>query len=119
MRAQIVELRQGFAKRGIAVVVVTDAGFKPDRQVSDIETVLAQNPSIIVSIPTDPVATPDADARAAAQGVKLVFMDNVPKGMRADPGYVSVVSTDNYGNGLVAGLFIAQALKGQDRVGLV
>ena len=118
-RAQIAGLHQGFAKLGIDVVAVTDAGFKSDRQVSDIETVLAQKPNIIVSIPTDPVATADAYARAAAQGVKLVFMDNVPKGMTAGHGYVSIVSADNYGNGVVAGLLMAQALKSQGKVGLV
>lgn len=118
-RAQIAGLREGFAKLGIKVIAVTDAGFKSDRQVSDIETVLAQHPSIIVSIPVDPVATADAYAKAAAQGVKLVFMDNVPHGMSAGHGYVSVVSADNYGNGVVAGLLMAQNLKEKGRVGLI
>jgi len=118
-RAQIAGLHAGFAKLGIKVIAVTDAGFKSDRQVSDIETVLAQHPNIIVSIPTDPVATADAYAKAAAQGVKLVFMDNVPHGMSAGHGYVSVVSADNYGNGVVAGLLMAQALKSEGQVGLI
>ena len=38
-------------------VMVQDANFKPDKQVSDLETVMSKNPDIIVSIPTDPVAT--------------------------------------------------------------
>ncbi|MCB8881327.1 substrate-binding domain-containing protein [Acidisoma cellulosilytica] len=118
-RAQIAGLKEGFSKLGIDVIAVTDAGFKADRQVSDIETVLAQHPNIIVSIPTDPVATADAYAKAAAQGTKLVFMDNVPHGMTAGHGYVSVVSADNYGNGVTAGLLMAQALKSQGNVGLV
>src|SRR5713101_5031754 len=56
-QAQIDGLKTQFAKMGIEVIATTDAGFKPDKQVADIETVLAQKPSIIVSIPTDPVAT--------------------------------------------------------------
>jgi len=118
-RAQIEGLKARFGELNIRVIAVTDAGFKPERQVSDIETVLAQHPSIIVSIPTDPVATADAYRRAAAQGVKLVFMDNVPKGMEAGKDYVSVVSADNYGNGVAAGLLMAQALKEKGKVGLV
>src|SRR5919198_813994 len=39
---------------------------------------------------------------AAARGVKLVFMDNVPKGMKAGKDYVSVVSADNCGNGIAS-----------------
>jgi ribose transport system substrate-binding protein len=56
---------------------------------------------------------------AAAQSVKLVFMDNVPHGMSSGHGYVSVVSADDYGNGVVAGLLMAQALKSQGQVGLI
>ena len=56
-RAQIDGLQDQFAKMGIEVIAVTDAGFKPEKQVADIETVMAQKPDIIVSIPTDPAAT--------------------------------------------------------------
>ena len=81
--SQVAGLRQQFGELGIEVIAVTDAGFQPDRQVSNIETVLARHPDIIVSIPADPVATASAYKQAAAAGVKLVFMDNVPKGMQA------------------------------------
>src|SRR4051794_26740860 len=90
--AQVAGLRQQFGELGIEVIAVTDAGFQPDRQVSNIETVLARNPNIIVSIPADPVATAGAYKQAAAAGVKLVFMDNVPQGMQAGRDYVSAVS---------------------------
>src|SRR3712207_7542162 len=49
--AQIAGLRDQFGKMGIEVIAETDAGFQAETQVSDIETVLARNPSIIVSIP--------------------------------------------------------------------
>ena len=71
---------------GIRVIAVTDANFKPEKQVSDIETVLAKKPNIIISIPTDPVATAAAYRKAGRQGVKLVFMDNVPNGLRPRQG---------------------------------
>ncbi len=118
-RAQIEGLKQQFSAMGIEVIAITDAGFKSDRQVSDIETVLARHPSIIVSIPVDPVATASAYKEAAKQGVKLVFMDNVPNGMSAGKDYVSVVSADNYGNGVASALLLVEALKGKGSVGLV
>ena len=105
--AQVAGLRQQFGELGIEVIAVTDAGFLPDRQVSNIETVLARNPNIIVSIPADPVATAGAYKQAAAAGVKLVFMDNVPLGMQAGRDYVSVVSADNVGTGVVAAHLMA------------
>jgi ribose transport system substrate-binding protein len=117
--AQIAGLKAQFAKMGIDVIAVTDAGFKPEKQVADIETILAQKPQIIVSIPTDPVSTASAYKKAADQGVKLVFMDNVPKGFGAGKEYISVVSADNYGNGVVAALLMAKFLKGKGQIGLV
>ena len=118
-QAQVAGLKEQFGKMGIDVIAVTDAGFKPEKQVADIETVLAQKPNIIVSIPSDPVSTADAYRKAAEQGVKLVFMDNVPKGLTAGKEYVSVVSADNYGNGVAAAHLMAKALKGKGKIGLV
>lgn len=117
--AQIAGLTDQFNKMGIKIIATTDANFKPEKQVSDIETVLAQNPSIIISLPTDPVATADAYKKAAAQGVKIVFMDNAPKGLVAGKDYVSVVSADNYGNGVASAYLMADKLGGKGKIGLV
>jgi ribose transport system substrate-binding protein len=117
--AQIAGLRDQFGKMGIEVIAETDADFQAQTQVSDIETVLARNPSIIVSIPTDPVATASAYRQAAEQGVKIVFMDNVPQGFTPGEDYVSVVSADNYGNGIASAHLMAEALGGEGQVGIV
>ena len=99
---------------GISIIAITDAGFKPEKQVADLETVLVKKPSVIVSIPTDPVATAGAFKKAADAGVKLIFMDNVPKGSVAGTDYVSVVSADKYGNGAAAAALLAEALGGTE-----
>lgn len=117
--AQIDGLETTFGKMGIEVLSVTDAQFKAEKQVSDIETVLARNPDIIVSIPVDPVSTASAYKKAAEAGVKLVFMDNVPNGFVQGEDYVSVVSADNYGNGVVAAEIMAEQLGGKGKVGVV
>jgi ribose transport system substrate-binding protein len=110
--AQVDGLKSEFQRLGIEVVATTDADFKPEQQVSDIETVMTQNPNVIVSIPTDPVATASAYRAAAQAGVKLVFMDNVPEGFKAGTDYVSMVSADNYGNGVVSAHLLAKSLGG-------
>lgn len=117
--AQIAGLKSEFAKLGIKVIATTDADFKPDQQVSQLETIMIQKPSLIVSIPTDPVATATAFKAVAAAGTKLVFMDNVPNGMTAGKDYVSVVSADNYGNGVVSAYELAKALGGKGTIGVV
>lgn len=117
--AQVEGLKAEFARLNIEVVAVTDADFKPEKQVSDIETVMALKPDIIVSIPTDPVATSGAFKKAAAAGIKLVFMDNVPADMVGGQDYVAVVSADNKGNGVASAHLMAKALNGQGKIGLI
>jgi ribose transport system substrate-binding protein len=117
--AQEAALKAQFAAMGIEVIATTDAGFKPEKQVADLETVMAQKPDIIVSIPVDAVATAAAYKAVADKGVKLVFMDNVPKGFVAGKDYVSSVSADNYGNGIAAGHLMAKALGSKGKIGLV
>ncbi len=117
--AQLEGLKSEFERLGVEVVATTDANFKPDKQVSDLETVMTRDPDIIVSIPTDPVATASAYKKAAAAGAKLVFMDNVPQGLTAGQDYVSVVSADNFGNGVVSAHLMAKALGGKGKIGMI
>jgi ribose transport system substrate-binding protein len=117
--AQIDGLKSEFGRLGINVIATTDANFKPEQQVSDLETVSAQHPSVIVSIPTDPVATASAYRAAAQAGAKLVFMDNVPDGFQAGTDYVSMVSADNYGNGVVSAHLLARNLGGKGKIGVI
>jgi ribose transport system substrate-binding protein len=118
-RAQRNGLETQFAEMGIEVLAVTDANFDAAQQTSDIENMLTRNPDIIVSIPTDPSATSGAFQAAADQGVTLVFMDNVPNNMEPGEDYVSVVSADNYGNGVAAAHLMARELGGEGQVGIV
>ena len=117
--AQVTGLKAEFSQLGIKVIATTDANFKSDVQVSQLETLTAQHPTIIVSIPTDVVATAKAYQAVAAAGIKLVFMDNVPNGMTAGKDYVSVVSADNYANGVASAYEMAKALNGKGTIGLI
>jgi ribose transport system substrate-binding protein len=118
-QAQISGLKSQFDKMGIEIIAITDAGFKAERQVANIEMVLAQDPQIIVSIPIDPDITADAYKNASQKGVKLVFMDNVPRGLEAGKDYVSVVSADNYGNGVASAHLMAEFLQSKGQIGVI
>jgi ribose transport system substrate-binding protein len=117
--AQVAGLKSQFEKMGIEVIAVTDSGFNAERQVANIETVTALNPQIIVSIPTDADITAAAYKKANQKGIKLVFMDNVPTGFEAGKDYVSVVSADNYGNGVASAHLMAKFLQNKGQIGLV
>lgn len=117
--AQVKALKDTFEKMGINVVAITDAQFKAEKQASDLETVLAKKPNIIVSVPVDPVSEASAYQKAADAGVKLVFMDNSPKGLKQGKDYVSVVSADNYGNGVEAAHIMAKKLGNKGKIGVI
>jgi ribose transport system substrate-binding protein len=118
-QAQVAGLQMQFAELGIDVVAVTDASFDPEKQVADIREVLRTDPDVVVSIPTDPVETAPAYQELINAGVKLVFMDNVPRGFRPGEHYVSAVSADNFGTGMVSAHLMAEALGGHGAVAAV
>jgi ribose transport system substrate-binding protein len=117
--AQVDGLRKEFSRLGIEVIAVTQAESDPAKQVSDIESVLARKPDIIVSVPIDLTATAKAYQEAAEAGVELVFMDNPPNGMQPKDDYVSVVSTDNRALGAISAHQMADALGGSGKVGML
>jgi len=117
--AQQKGLEDTFKKYGITIVGTTDANFSVEQQVSDLETLTALKPDVMISIPTDAKATSDAFKRVSAQGIKLVFMDNVPDNFVAGENYVGAVSADNYGNGVIAAELIGEKLNGKGKIGIV
>ena len=117
--AQQKGLEDTFKKYGINIVGTTDANFSVEQQVSDLETLTALNPDVMISIPTDAKATSDGFKRVSDRGIKLVFMDNVPDNFVAGENYVGAVSADNYGNGVIAAELIGDKLKGKGKIGII
>lgn len=108
-----------FTRLGIEVIAETDAGFDPGRQKSDVETVMARNPSIILSLPIDPPTAAGVYGIARDAGVKLVFIDNSVKGFTHGEDYVTVVSADLFQIGNKAAVALAEAMGGKGKVGYI
>lgn len=108
-----------FARLGIEVVAETDAGFDAARQKSDIETILAKKPSVIVSLPVDPETAPEAYRPALAAGTKLMFVDNAPKGFVHGTDYIAISSADLVQMGTKAGQALAEKLSKKGKVGYI
>jgi ribose transport system substrate-binding protein len=108
-----------FKRLGVEVVAQTDAGFDGARQKSDVETVLAKKPSIILSLPVDPATAASVYDPALKAGVKLAFVDNSPQGYVQGKDYVTIVSDDLYQMGHKAGVAMAEALGKKGKVGYI
>jgi ribose transport system substrate-binding protein len=108
-----------FERLGIEVVAQTDAGFDAARQKSDVETVLAKKPSIILSLPVDPATAASVYDPAREAGVKLGFVDNCPAGYVHGKDYVTIVSDDLFQMGNKAGIAMADALGKTGKVGYI
>jgi ribose transport system substrate-binding protein len=106
-------------KFGIKVIATTDGQFQPGKQITDLEKVVALKPDVIFSVPIDPKTESTAYKKAAAAGIKMVFMDNVPSDMTPGKEYVSVTAADNEQNGFFAGTELANAIGGKGEVAVV
>jgi ribose transport system substrate-binding protein len=108
-----------FNELGIKIVMISDADFDPAKQATDIETALAANPDIILTLPVDPVSGTKAYQPAVDKGVTIVFADNGVDNYTAGKQYVSVVTGDQYGMGRAAADAMAEAIGGKGKIGMV
>lgn len=108
-----------FAEMGVEVVAQTDAGFDPATQQSDVETVLALQPDIILAFALDPVQSAAAFRPAIDAGVQLVLLSNLPDGYMHGTDYVGIVTDDLFGMGQAAAEMLGDAMGGQGEVGYI
>lgn len=108
-----------FKRLGIEIIAQTDAGFDTARQRADVETVMAKNPSIILSLPVDPTSAAAVYNPARDAGVTLAFVDNAPTGYVHGKDYVTIVSDDLFQMGKKAADAMATALGGKGKVGYI
>jgi ribose transport system substrate-binding protein len=108
-----------FERLGIEVVAATDAQFDAARQRSDVETVMARNPEIILALPLDPVTSAEAFREAVQEGVQLVFLSNTPSGYEQGEEYVATVTDDLYQMGKQAADALAKAIGEEGEVAFI
>lgn len=116
---QVEGMKYQFGLMGIDVIAITDANFKPDKQASDIETILSKKPDILVSIPNDPVALAPVFKKAVEQGVKVVYMSQRTTGAKYKQDYVTIVSPDDLANGAIAAHIMAREMGGKGKIGII
>lgn len=117
--ALIAGAKETFGKLGIEVVAVTDAEMDSNKQRTDIETVLALKPNIIVTLIVDPVSGAVALKPAIDQGVKVVLISNLPQGFVHGKDYAGIVTDDLFGMGRSVAEMIGASLGGKGDVALI
>jgi ribose transport system substrate-binding protein len=110
-------VRDEFDRLGIDVIAETNANFDAAKQKADIETVEAKKPSVMLTLPVDPVLTASAYKDVVRQGTKIVLLSSVPQGMTYGRDYVSLVTDDLFQMGKRAADALAAAIGGKGTVG--
>jgi ribose transport system substrate-binding protein len=95
---------------GIDVVATATSNFAPDQEATAVETLMASQPDILVTIPVDPTAGAANYAPALEAGTTLVFYDNPVDGWTGGNEYVAIVTGDHYRMGKNAADLLAQAI---------
>jgi len=109
-------VRDEFQRLGIRVVAETSANFDPATQKANIETVAARKPSVMLSLPVDPVITASAYREVARQGTKIVLLSNLPQGLTHGRDYVAIVTDDLFDMGKRAADALAAAVGGKGEI---
>jgi ribose transport system substrate-binding protein len=104
---------------GVKVIATTDAKFDVQQQISDIQNLITQKPDVIISIPTDDVATAEAYKQVAAAGIKLIFIHMPASGLTYPGDYQAVIAPDNQGNGEIAAAALSECIPENGVVGIV
>jgi ribose transport system substrate-binding protein len=106
-------------KFGVTVTGVASAEYQVDKQIADIENTIQQHPDGIISIPVDFTATAPTYKKVSQAGIKLVFMDSIPTGLKHPDEYAAMISADSQGNGQIAAQILASCMPQGGTIGLV
>lgn len=102
---------------GVEIVAQTDAQWDAAQQSTNLESVLAKNPDIVILCQIDVEAMTDQLKEAAENGTKFVFFDNINASLTEDD-YVSLVTTDTYAAGVECAKDMAAELGGSGRIAM-
>lgn len=103
----------------ISLLDVIDCQFDPERQINALDYLIGEKPDAIISLPVENSAVAAAHARVSEAGIRLLLLDNVPTGLMPGKDYVSLVSADNFGLGIMAAELLAPHLRQNASVGIL
>jgi ribose transport system substrate-binding protein len=108
-----------FNDLGIEVLGETNYEEDPAQLRAQVETVLALDPDIVLTVTNDPSAGAEAYRLLLDNGTKLVLMGTLPLGYQAGRDYVCMVTGDHYNMGKGAAELLAESIGGEGKVALI
>lgn len=109
----------GGLKKGMELyggeLTITDASFDLKKQNDQIATIVASKPDIFMVLPVDPVGCANAIQGAVTAGIPTFVLDTIVPGVAATQCSLH----DNYGMGAVTAKWIAEAIGGKGKIGVM
>ena len=96
----------------ILELITVDAGWKPEKQVADLEDLLTKNPDVIIVAPVTPTCASAIIDKIAARGIPVIIA-GLSAGTSA---YTTNLLSGGEPFGRVGGDFLVKALKGKGNV---
>jgi len=90
--------RDTFEYLNIEMVAETSADFDPTKQASDVETVMALDPDLIIGYPVDPTSATAVFQPVVDAGIPLVCVSNRPKDYEIGKDFVGISTNNPYDN---------------------
>jgi ribose transport system substrate-binding protein len=112
-------IRDALGEYNIKLLAVTDAQMKVEKQVSDLESIIAMKPNIIISFILDADAIAPVLRNASSQGIIVSLIDSVPTGFKSPADYAGMGTSDNYGNGKAAAQKLVDYLGAKGEVAIL
>ena len=115
--ALVAGIEKAAEELNVEIIAQTNCNWKAEQQAIDLENVLSMNPDIVIMMQVDVSAMRQQVKDAQANGVQMVFVDNIADGLEQGE-YTSLVTSDTYGNGVECGRVMAQELNGEGKVAM-
>ncbi|MDK2595652.1 substrate-binding domain-containing protein [Pseudoalteromonas obscura] len=111
--------KEEFERLGVEVLAVTEAHYDPAKQISDLETLAALTPDILLSLSIDSLSAKPSYLRLTKAGTQLVLLSNPIAGFIHGQDFAGLVGDNVDGMGRAAANLLAQAIDSQGKVGMI
>jgi len=111
-------IKDGLEHLGIKLVAETSADFAPEKQKTDVESMMALKPDVIITLPTDSVTSVATFRPVIDAGIKLVLISNQPDGYVHGKDFVGITTSMPYDQGKFMADAVAKATKTK-KVGII
>lgn len=118
-QGQIKGISETLEKFKVELVASTDAKWKVEQQIADLESVIQLEPDVIFSHPTDGIAVGPTYKKAADAGIKVVFIDSPGANSSYPEDYAGIVQADNYVIAKASAEVLAELIGEEGQVALI